>query len=283
MAEINTHVEKRIFIYATMAATIWGLSFPVTKIGVGVTSPIAFAFLRYALASVFFVILLLYHKKFDKPNYQLAFLGLFGVTLPTILQNIGLKYTSAYITGFLQSTGPIYTVILAYLFLNEKINIYKVTGIFLAFIGIYFMVQPKAGGNLFGNLLVLSSAICYSIGGIIAKNLLSKGYESFYVIAFSSIIGTFFLLPALPFEKIIVSYESIRYILFLAIFTTFIAYLLWYAALEKMEVSKLSFFTYLIPLFSLISSHVMLKEEIKVAAIIAGFIAVIGVAIAQKA
>ncbi len=263
---------------------IWGLSFPVTKRGVEITSPILFAFLRYALASMLFLSLLLHRKSFHfSDTLFFILLGIFGVTLPTILQNIGLQYTSAYITGFLQSTGPIYTVILAYLFLGEKINAYKIAGIFLAFIGIYFMMQPKAGGNLFGNILVLSSAICYSIGGIIAKNLLNKGYESYSVIAFSSILGTLFLLPFLPFEKISVSYESIKYIVFLAVFTTFIAYLLWYAAMEKMEVSKLSFFTYLIPVFSLISSHLLLNEKIKVVAIVAGFIAVLGVAIAQKA
>jgi len=277
-------VDRKIFIYAIVAAMIWGLSFPVTKIGVEITSPILFAFLRYAIASILFFILLLYRNAFHISNLHLfALLGIFGVTLPTIFQNIGLQYTSSYITGFLQSTGPIYTVILAYLFLGEKINAYKITGIFLAFIGIYFMMQPGAGGDIFGNILVLSSAICYSIGGIIAKSFINKGYEAFSVIALSSILGTFFLLPALPFENLSMSNESIKYALFLAIFTTFIAYLLWYAAMEKMEISKLSFFTYLIPVFSLISSHILLNEEIKIAAIIAGFIAVMGVAIAQRA
>ena len=74
-----------------------------------------------------------------------------------------------------------------------------------------------------------------------------------------------------------------KYILFLAFFTTFLAYLLWYKAMEKMEVSKLSFFTYLIPLFSLLSAHMIFREEIEITILIAGFIAVIGVAIAQKA
>jgi len=107
-------VDKKIFIYAIVAAMIWGLSFPVTKRGVEITSPILFAFLRYAIASILFFILLLYRNAFHISNLRLfALLGIFGVTLPTIFQNIGLQYTSAYISGFLQSTGPIYTVILA--------------------------------------------------------------------------------------------------------------------------------------------------------------------------
>jgi drug/metabolite transporter (DMT)-like permease len=276
--------KNRAATYAIVAAALWGMSFPITKIGLENISPILFAFLRYTIASLLFIFLLFFTKNFyNIDTKKFVFLGIVGVTLPTILQNIGLKYTTAYITGFLQSTGPIYTVILAYIFLSEKINIYKILGIFLAFVGVYLMVRPEGGGNLFGNLLILSSAISYSIGGIIAKDLLNNGYKPLQIIAFSSIFGTIFLIPMIFFEKISFEYASIKYILFLAIFTTFIAYLLWYSAMEKMEVSKLSFFTYLIPLFSLISSHFLLQEEIKVATILAGFIAVLGVAIAQKA
>ena len=276
--------KNRAATYAIIAAALWGMSFPITKIGLQNVSPVLFAFLRYAIASLLFIFLLFFTKNFYSiDTKKFVFLGIVAVTLPTILQNVGLKYTTAYITGFLQSTGPIYTVILAYIFLSEKINIYKILGILLAFVGVYLMVRPEGGGNLFGNLLVLSSAISYSIGGIIAKDLLNNGYKPLQIIAFSSIFGTIFLIPMIFFEKISFEYASIKYILFHAIFTTFIAYLLWYSAMEKMEVSKLSFFTYLIPLFSLISSHFLLQEEIKIATILAGFIAVLGVAIAQKA
>ena len=251
--------KNRAATYAIIAAALWGMSFPITKIGLQNVSPVLFAFLRYAIASLLFIFLLFFTKNFYSINTKkFVFLGIVAVTLPTILQNVGLKYTTAYITGFLQSTGPIYTVILAYIFLSEKINIYKILGILLAFVGVYLMVRPEGGGNLFGNLLVLSSAISYSIGGIIAKDLLNNGYKPLQIIAFSSIFGTIFLIPMIFFEKISFEYASIKYILFLAIFTTFIAYLLWYSAMEKMEVSKLSFFTYLIPLFSLILAYFLI-------------------------
>ncbi len=284
-------MEKyKVALYAVIATILWGTSFPVTKIGVQNISPILFAFLRYMIASILFILLSFFNKIFYGTSINVkkfAFLGLISVTFPTILQNVGLKYTHAYITGFLQSTGPIYTVILAYIFLNEKINVYKIAGISIAFIGVYFMVSPQGGGNLLGNLLVLSSAICYSIGGIIAKDLLNKGHKPLKVVAFSSIFGTVFLFPLALFEifmkESFISYDSLRYIVFLAIFTTFFAYILWYYAMEKTEVSKLSFFTYLIPLFSLISSYFMLQESFKPATLIAGLIAIVGVAIAQKA
>ena len=82
-----------------------------------------FGFLRYSMASIFFLMLLVY-KKFSKDdikmfallglisisipvamqNIGLKFLGLISISIPVAMQNIGLKFTSAYISGFLQST-----------------------------------------------------------------------------------------------------------------------------------------------------------------------------------
>lgn len=278
-------MEKyKVTLYATISSALWGTSFPITKMGLEEISPLTFAFLRYMLASILFIIISLFHENFYRINAKkFVILGIVSVTLPTIFQNIGLQYTQAHITGFLQSTGPLYTVILAFAFLKEKINIYKIFGIFLGLTGLYFIISPQGGGDFYGNVLVLFSAICYSIGGIIAKDLLNHGTKPIQIIAFSSIFGTIFLFPLTFFEKISISSASYKYILFLAVFTTFLAYLLWYSAMEKIEVSKLSFYVYLIPLFSLIFSSLLLGEEIKPLTVIAGFVVVAGVAIAQKA
>lgn len=271
-------------LYATISSALWGTSFPITKMGLNETSPLIFAFFRYLLASIFFILISLFYKDFFRINVKKFFiLALLSVTLPTAFQNIGLQYTKAHITGFLQSTGPLYTVILAFAFLKEKINIYKISGIFLGLTGLYFIISPQGGGNFFGNILVLFSAICYSVGGIIAKDLLNHGAEPIQIIAFSSIFGTIFLFPLTFFEKISITTASFKYILFLSVFTTFLAYLLWYSAMEKIEVSKLSFYVYLIPVFSLIFSSLLLGEKIEFPTLIAGFVVLAGVAIAQKA
>lgn len=275
--------QRTVVLYAVTAAALWGTSFPITKIALDGVSPVLLAFLRYLLASILFLVLSLFYKNFYHIKIKnFAILGILSVTMPTILQNIGLQYTSAYITGFLQSTGPIYTVILAYFFLQETITRYKVLGILLALGGTYVITSPEGGGDIFGNLLVLSSAICYSLGGIVAKRTLNQGYTPVQIVAFSSVFGTLFLFPAAIFEHGTAASESIPYILFLAIFTTFFSYTLWYSAMKRTELSKLSFFVFLIPIFSIIFSALLLQEEMRALTLAAGFVAVCGVAIAQK-
>ena len=261
---------------------LWGLSFIIIKVGLENTTPIFFGFLRYSMASVFFIILLAY-KKFSKKGIKMfALLGLISISIPVAMQNIGLKFTSAYISGFLQSTGPLYTLILASVFLNEKITFNKTMGITISFIGTYLIAAPESGGNLYGNLLILFSAIFYSVGSVIAKKLL-KNYEPLQIISFATIFGTIFLFPFSFTEKIEFNQTILIYSLILAIFPTFLSYILWYTAMKKMEVSKLSCYIYLIPFFSTIFSYIFLNEGIKILTLVYGIIIIAGVAIAQKA
>ena len=166
-------MEKyKVALYATVAAALWGTSFPITKLALYDVSPITLAFFRYLIAStLFFPIVFCQKYKYDFDLKKMVLLGFSGITLPILLQNYGLLYTSSYITGFIQSTGPVYTIILAFIFLHESMTKYKIFGITLSIAGLLFITSPEGNGTVYGNVLVLLSAISYSISGVIAKNM----------------------------------------------------------------------------------------------------------------
>ena len=266
------------WIYAVIAAMLWGASFPIIKLGLKSTSPLLFAFLRYFLASIFFILIAHDAIKFEK---YFAVLALIGVAIPVILQNIALQFTPAYISGFLQSTGPIYVLIFATLFLKEKFTWNKFAGIMIAFLGTYFLISGYEKINLLADFLILLSAFFYSMGSIMAKKLLNNGYKAMNVIASSTVFATLFLFPSIPFEKICFNIASIEYAFVLALLPTFFAYILWYNAMEKMEISRLSCFIYLIPFFSMIFSSIFLHEALEAIKIFYGIVIITGIAIAE--
>ena len=275
-------MEFKVPLFAIISTACWGSSFTIIKIGLKNSSPILFAFLRYLIAGLFFsFIALLYRKKFlfDFKNFLL--IGIISISIPIILQNIALKYTSAYISGFIQSTGPIYTLIFASIFLNEKMTFNKILGILIAFIGTYLIVSPKSGGNFYGNLLVGISAIFYSIGSIMAKKLINHGYKALNIVTYSTLIGALFLFPPTIFENVRFNQSTLIYAFILALFPTFIAYILWYESMKEIEISKLSCYVYLIPFFSTIFSYALIHEEIKITTILYGIIIITGIAIAE--
>jgi len=283
--------KVEIVALAITASIMWGASFPVIKIGLENVPPVLFGTLRYVIAVPLFLLLslVLYGKKLFSIRDDIPLfiaLGLVGVTMPTVLQNYGMMRTTAYMSSILQSTGPVFTVLLAAYFLKEKLTWYKTAGIIIASAGTYLAldIHFSSLGSSVGNALVLLSAVSYAVGGIIAKTCLNRGYKPVQILMLSSLFGTAVLIVVTPFSGNIslgFSAETWGLILFLAVVSTFLPYTLWYAAMEKTELSRLSFFVYLIPVFATIFSYFMIGERITWLAVLAAAIIITGITIAQ--
>ena len=283
--------KVEIVALAITASIMWGASFPVIKIGLENVPPVLFGTLRYVIAVPLFLLLslVLYGKKLFSIRDDIPLfiaLGLVGVTMPTVLQNYGMMRTTAYMSSILQSTGPVFTVLLAAYFLKEKLTWYKTAGIIIASAGTYLAldIHFSSLGSSVGNALVLLSAVSYAVGGIIAKTCLNRGYKPVQILMLSSLFGAAVLIVITPFSGNIslgFSAETWGLILFLAVVSTFLPYTLWYAAMEKTELSRLSFFVYLIPVFATIFSYFMIGERITWLAVLAAAIIITGITIAQ--
>ena len=283
--------KAEVIMLAVTASIMWGASFPVIKMGLENVPPVLFGTLRYMIAVPLFLLLslVLYGRRaFHIRNdiHLFMALGLAGVTLPTVLQNYGMMKTTAYMSSILQSTGPVFTVLLAAYFLRERLTAYKVTGIIIASAGTYLAldIHFSSLGSSVGNALVLLSAVSYAVGGIIAKTCLNRGYKPVQILMLSSLFGAAVLIVITPFSGNIslgFSAETWGLILFLAVVSTFLPYTLWYAAMEKTELSRLSFFVYLIPVFATIFSYFMIGERITWLAVLAAAIIITGITIAQ--
>lgn len=271
---------------------IWGTSYPIVKILLedGVP-PITIATLRSLifLPLILIVLALRRYKKYSvKDMGFFLLLAFFTVFLPNISQNIGMIYTSASISSVIQSTSPIFTIILAFAFLREAKTLNKVAGSVIGLIGTIFLTT---GGGInfdlttFGNLLILISSISYAISGILLKIGLSK-IDPFDLLCFEVTFGFFMLLiPNVLLEDltVIATFDSQTwlYILFLSAFAGLFASLMYYLVLREEEISHLAVFSYLIPVFAIVSSYIMLHEILSVSEIISTLVILSGIAITE--
>jgi len=256
--------KVEIVALAITASIMWGASFPVIKIGLENVPPVLFGTLRYVIAVPLFLLLslVLYGKKLFSIRDDISLfiaLGLVGVTMPTVLQNYGMMHTTAYMSSILQSTGPVFTVLLAAYFLKEKLTWYKTAGIIIASAGTYLAldIHFSSLGSSVGNALVLLSAVSYAVGGIIAKTCLNRGYKPVQILMLSSLFGTAVLIVITPFSgNISLGFSAETWGLIL-------------------------FFVYLIPVFATIFSYFMIGERITWLAVLAAAIIITGITIAQ--
>ncbi len=271
---------------------IWGVSYPVVKIllNSGV-QPITLATLR----NLIFIPLLFYilagkrYARYSRSDVILCVaLAFFTVFLPNISQNIGMKYTSASISSVIQSTSPIFTVMLAFIFLREARTLNKIVGSLVGLIGTVFLTTGGSfdfDATVFGNLLILVSSISYAISGILIKVALSR-IDPLDLLCFEIIFGFFMLLiPNMALEDLsaVISFsiDLWMYILFLSVFAGFLASIMYYMVLREEEISHLAIFSYLIPVFAIISSYIMLHETLGVKEIFFTMVILSGIVITE--
>ena len=181
---------------------IWGLSYPLVKLllNYGVP-PITLATLRHIVFIPMLIIVILRksYKNYSKEDLKLFLtLAFFTIFLPNISQNIGMLYTTASISSVIQSTSPVFTIILAFIFLKETKTINKIIGSLIALTGTILLSTRGSLSfdlNTFGNILILVSSISYAISGIILKKGLSK-IPAFDLLCFETTFGFFMLLAS---------------------------------------------------------------------------------------
>lgn len=293
-------MPKRIFYFIIVLSAIlmWSFSFPLIKIALdNDIPPITLAALRTIVFIPILAFLLIKNGKNCIPTTRYDWLiligiGIFAVILPGILQNVGMMYTTASVSSLIQSSGPIFTIVLAIFILGESTDVKKIVGAIIALISTIFLVASINGDfslmrtAVYGNSLILLSSISYAISSIITKKGLGS-IKPLQMLGFSTLIGFIALSITSILEEPLdiinsLSAETWVVVLLLTLFPSFIATLLWYEALANAEISHLIVFVYLMPVFAVIFSYILLGEVISIQTMVFAALIIGGVALAQK-
>lgn len=185
------YVRSLNFLILLLVALSWGSGFLFIKIMVEEVPPFASAFLRVFLALAFLLpaYRILGHKTKIPREARLGVwsAGTFMFAFPFLFLFWGEKYISAGLTGVLQGTITLWTLLIASVFFREQEEITKekALGIFLSLGGLLIIFLPKihfAGevSELYGLIAVSLATLCYGIGANMNRYLFSK-YEGLHL------------------------------------------------------------------------------------------------------
>ena len=289
--------QKKTYLALVLITILWGNSFIAIKHAVQFLTPMELTILRFIPAAVAFAALLLPTQRASfwamvrKDGLILVFLGLTGFVGYNIALMTGEQRIAAGTASLIvPSLNPVLIFILSIIFLKERPTVNKVTGLILASIGLYIIVRYASGERivlsyLFYILVTLLAPLCFATYTILGKPLVAR-YPPLQVTGgamIAAVIPLLFLingelmakLPTLPATV----WLSIAFLSFLC---TVFAFVIWFWALQRMEASQVSSFTYLVPLFGVSFSQVILGEPITLALIIGGTILLSGVYIINR-
>lgn len=219
---------------------------------------------------------------------------MFGLTIaqifmPNLLQNIGLEYTTASVSSVLQSTTPVFTLLLSFIFLKENVGLRELLGVTVAMLGVILMstggnVASLSGSVFLGNLLQVGVAASYAVSGIVGKLLLKK-YQPMFIVTLTFVFGGALLtLFAVVFERNLwpaaLSNEVILALLLLS-FMYCVGLVCWYDALQHTGVFRLYVLLFTMPVLAVLISVVVLRESFTALDIVFSGLTLLGVGITQ--
>jgi drug/metabolite transporter (DMT)-like permease len=281
-----------------LAITLWGISFVATKSVLREIPPVTLVFTRFAIGVLFLTTVLLWRKEpLLPPRHSwrtVALLGFLGVFFHQVVQSYALTLTSATHTGWLIGLTPIWSAVLAALFLSERFGAMKAGGLALGFLGAAVIVSRRGSASgvadhatVTGDLLVLATTVNWAVYTILGRKALAKlGAAS--LTAGAMLAGWLMLLP------LFVALEGWRDwsaltphgwggVLFLGIGCSGLGYLLWCAGLSRLPASRVAAFLYLEPLVTLVAAMIVLGEPLDLATIAGGLCVLAGVLVIQRA
>ncbi|HEU4680189.1 MAG TPA: DMT family transporter [Gemmatimonadales bacterium] len=278
------------------AVVLWGVSFVATKAALREVSPVTLIFARFALGiAVLFLILKLRRESLVPPRdawLMLAVMGFVGIFVHQMLQVHGLTLTTAVRTGWLIGLIPIWSALLAAMFLGESFGPRKVFGLFLGTVGAVLVItRGELSSRVLalpatrGDLLILASTVNWAIYTILGRETL-KRLGSSRATAAAMFVGWAMLIPFFVNtagwqEYRYLSSTSVIAIVFLGVGCSGLGYLFWYAALERIEASQVAAFLYLEPLVTLMAAVALLGESVAVSTILGGVLVLAGVLTVQ--
>jgi drug/metabolite transporter (DMT)-like permease len=289
-----TNKKSFRYLLILLAVIFWGTSFVATKTLLTEIKPITIIILRLITASALLTFIAIYTKRNFSLNLKshgwifiLALIAVFHLWI----QVTGLQFTTAANTGWIIGTAPIFMAVMGLIFFKEKITLLSFGGIVLALFGLLMLIGKGDITNISlienkGDLLVLGSAFTWGVYSMVNKKI-SLTYSPLMTILYLFVIMAIIIIPFnLDSETIssVINLSSVGWamVLFLGLFCSGIAYVIWARALRDMESAKVGAFLYLEPLITVVAAWFFISEEITVLMIISGLLITIGVIIVNK-
>jgi drug/metabolite transporter (DMT)-like permease len=293
MVKINSGKASAILV-----SIIWGLSFVAARVVLITLSPITLASLRFIIASIIYIFVILREILHgNKPSLnefkELSLLGFLSISIYFWLQYIGVQYAGAGISAVLVvGLIPVLTGFSSTLILKEKVSIMKSAGLILGLTGVTLIALPKL---IFGTIdhlfflgvgCLLGNAICFSLYSTMSRRLIQKIGKPLIVTAYTTILGTIILVP-LSFTGdwsavCILTQSQWICVFYLAIVCSSIGYLLWNYALSQLETVKASVWLYLEPVAAFIGEATLFGIIPSSLTVLGGLAILLGAIIANR-
>lgn len=263
-------------IYLSLAASIWGGMYVVSKYVLDFIPPLTLVWLRFIIAFVVLYGILKLAEKNQKKKVTIrkkdwllfAWIGFIGYFISITCQFIGTKLSDAHTGSLVTSATPAFMVIFAALILKEKLTARRLLSTIIATIGVIIVIgwDIEIGSYFIGTIILVGAAITWALLSIYVK-IASIQFSSLVITTYAIFFSLFFITPFMIWELQAASIGTVNTyvilgVLYLGIVSTAGAFFLWNKGLELLDASIGSLFFFFQPIVGSLLGWLLLNETL---------------------
>ena len=263
---------------------LWGIAWPIGRLLATGLPPVSVAVIRYTIVvPVFFLILWIREgsTKISK-EWVSTFIGLgiLNTSLYQLFFLFGVRYAAASDDSLVIGVGPVLVAVLASVIIKEPLTRLKIVGLLCGItgVGLIALLSPNVDvpNRLLGVSLVFGGAGVYALYTVLLRRFINRNSErlsqrlkpsSLAIITWISLFGWLFLIPLSILETPwTYSWDLASWagILYLALLSTVVGYFFYVEGVSQIGASRASIFSNLVPVFGVLSSFLLLGENISI-------------------
>jgi len=271
----------------------WGLNWPVTKFLLSELPPLLLRGVTGIAGALFLLPIVLARRQslYVPPAMwpRLCLYAFLNVTCWMALMGIALLWLPAGEASMVAYMMPVWASLLAWPILGERPNVLRVLAIILAFGGLTMLLGGDGvhvtPAKLGGFVMVLGGSIAFALGAVLSKKwplslppMASAAWQIGLGCLPVGIVGLF--IETADFSAVTpVGWWALGYS---TVIQFCVAYVAWFAALERLPASVAAIGTMAVPVFGVVASALALHEPIGPIQIMALLLTLAGVALATR-
>lgn len=274
-------------------ALLWGSGFLWIKIALRGLSPVQVTLLRLVLgAAVLLVVVYAQRRRMPRGGRLWAHLtvaALFANAVPYLLFALAERTVDSAAAGMINSSTPLWTMLLAYLVGQDRTRtVTRIGGLLVGFAGTLLIFSPWSTGTqvmTWGGLACLVASICYAISYVyMDRHLTGRGLPPIVLSTGQLLAASGLLLLATPFgglEPVALRADAVAAITVLGVLGTGVAYVLNYRIIQDDGSVLASTVTYLLPPVAVLLGWAVLGEVPTALALLGTLLTLAGTLIAR--
>jgi drug/metabolite transporter (DMT)-like permease len=269
---------------------LFGLSFIATKQALQGLGIFQVVFFRHLLALIFLTLLLWPNRKrLYIPRKDLKHFLVLTLVEPVgyfIFETIGVRYSSPSNVSIIIATIPIFSLLFAWWILREKSRVPAIVGIVLSLFGVYLIVAASTESELaplplLGNLFTVGASVSAGLYNVLCRKL-GQTYSPYTITYYQSIVASVVFLPLAVMEYFLlpdihITSEVFYSVLYLALGSSVVAYLILNYSLGKLPTQKVAIFANLVPVVTVFASWFFYKEFLETSQFIGALMVILGI------